>query len=66
MRRTSNLTSSHSTTVPSIWKKGRPTDVCQFWGDFLYVAREGREQRKARQEYWDVSGLSAALTGSGC
>ena len=23
----------HSTTVPSIWKKGRPTLVCQFWGD---------------------------------
>ena len=20
-------------TVPSIWKKGRPTLVCQFWGD---------------------------------
>ena len=25
--------SSHSTTVPSIWKKGSPTEVCQFWGD---------------------------------
>ena len=34
MRRTSNLTSSHSTTVPSIWKNGKPTVVCQFWGDF--------------------------------
>ena len=32
IRRTSKRTSSHSTTVPSIWKKGRPTDVCQFWG----------------------------------
>ena len=20
-------------TVPSIWKKGRPTDVCHDWGD---------------------------------
>ena len=25
--------SSHSTTVPVIWKKGRPTLVCQLWGD---------------------------------
>ena len=32
MRRTSNLTSSHSTTVPSIWKNGSPTVVCQFCG----------------------------------
>ena len=23
----------HSTTVPWIWKKGRPMLVCQFWGD---------------------------------
>lgn len=38
------------------------TDVCQFWGDFLYVAREGREQRKARQGYWNVGDSSAALT----
>ena len=25
--------SSHSTTVPWMEKKGRPTLVCQFWGD---------------------------------
>ena len=26
--------SSHSTTVPWIWKKGRPAVVCQLWGLF--------------------------------
>ena len=34
IRRTSKRISSHSTTVPSMRRKGRPTVVCQFWGDF--------------------------------
>lgn len=33
IRRTSKRTSSHSTTVPWIWKKGSATWVCQFCGD---------------------------------
>jgi len=32
IRRTSNRISSHSTTVPVMAKKGRPTPVCQSWG----------------------------------
>ena len=27
--------SSHSMTVPVIWKKGRPTLVCHDWGDLI-------------------------------
>ena len=54
----------HSTTVPSIWKKGRPTDVCQFCGDFLYVVREGCEQKEGNGGRVPGAGdLSAALTG---
>ena len=56
----------HSTTVPSIWKKGRPTDVCQFWGLFkMRLLRVSRlpDEKQARQQWqgWVRAGRGAYI-----
>ena len=53
--------SSHSTTVPSIWKNGSPTLVCQFWGllrirllsvsrILVCVMKQGRRSEQVAEE----------------
>ena len=41
-------------TVPSIWKKGRPTDVCQFWGLLrIRLLSVSRMQTSLRRKHRD-------------